>query len=91
MGACPEDQGFDRGHDHFLRLIDYADYREAAEGRQMIVFSPNVSLLDVRNSITDDCLLFHEWSDLIQALRKTHGAGTRVAVFPYATMQVEES
>jgi len=88
-GACPEGPGFDRGHDHFLRLIDYGGYREAAEGRQMVVFSPNVSLPDVQNSITDDCLLFGEWDDLIQSLRRTRRAGARVAVFPCASMQVE--
>ena len=48
-----------------------------------------LSLPDVRNSITDDCLLFAEWDDLIQSLCRTHRAGTQVAVFPCASMQVE--
>lgn len=91
MGACEEGQGTDRCHDHFMGLTDYAEYGEAVEGRQMIVFSPNVSLLSVRNCITRDCLLFDEWGGVIRALSARYGSEARVAVFPCATMQVEEA
>jgi nickel-dependent lactate racemase len=90
MGACPEGPGFDRCADHFMSLMDYAEYRKAAEGKQMVVFSPNVSLPDVRVSICEDCRLFRDWDALIAALHAEHGRGTRVAVFPCATMQVED-
>lgn len=89
MGACPEGPGFDRGHDHFLRLVDYGEYREAAEGRQMMVFSPNVSPIDARNCIREDCLSYQHWDALIAALHAQYGPGARVAVFPSATMQVD--
>lgn len=90
VGACPEGRGLDRGHDHFLALTDYGGYRQIVEGRQMVVFSPNVSQFDVRQCIAETCLVYGEWKLMIKDLRQTHGPGTRVAVFPVATLQVAE-
>jgi len=58
---------------HINKLIFYTEYPEA-------------KLLD-RFSDRDKVLLISEWKNVIQTLEKSHGAGTKVAVFPGADIQ----
>jgi nickel-dependent lactate racemase len=88
--ACADGPGYDKAFYRFHRWQDYPKWRLAMDGRQMVVFSPNVSLPDVRGVFPEDTMLFADWDELIAALRTRHSKGAQVAVFPCAALQLAE-
>jgi nickel-dependent lactate racemase len=58
---------------HINRLIIYTEYPELA-GKGWVPEADNV-------------LFLHKWDDVLQALGESHGADTRVAVYPNADVQ----
>ena len=51
------------------------------------IFSPNVNRWDVLGKFGDGYGFCRSWDDVINALQKHHGAGSRVAVFPCGSIQ----
>jgi len=57
---------------HINHLINYTEYPEASWGR----FGES-----------DEILYLDRWDDVLQVLQKSHGAGTKIAVYPNAEIQ----
>ena len=75
-------------------LIDFLQEHKSKgplEGRKLIFFSPNVHPSYVKDHYPEGVLLFHKWDDVVNELRKEHGAGTKAVVFPCASLQVDEN
>lgn len=88
--ACPDGPGYDKHFYRFHTWQDYPKWRAAMEGRQVMVFSPNVSQPDVREVFPEGTLLFQDWQALILELSRRYPGKTRIAVFPCATLQLAE-
>ena len=56
--------------------------------KRLYIYSDNLSKADrLWWGPEDQVFWFRDWPKLIAALRLRHGAGTRVGVYPYCTMQ----
>jgi len=93
--AASEGRGTHYLVDVGMRLFQKADRRPSVAkkmaGRQLIFFSPTVTSAEVTNRYTSGASFFSEWQPLVQELSTRHGAGTRVVVFPYCSLQYFKS
>lgn len=93
--AASEGRGTHYLGDVGMRLFQKADKRPAVAkkmaGRQLIFFSPTVTSAEVTDRYTSGASFFSEWQPLVQELSTRHGAGTRVVVFPYCSLQYFKS
>lgn len=55
----------------------------------LIIFSPNLSYADIEEFPPDTCL-FNSWPEVVAELRRRHGDGATVSVFPNAALQIPE-
>jgi nickel-dependent lactate racemase len=60
-------------------------------GRDLVFFSPGVSLGALSDPTRSGTVLLPTWKDTLAWLSAKHGASARVAVFPCATMQLAEA
>ncbi|MCS6860922.1 MAG: lactate racemase domain-containing protein, partial [Abditibacteriales bacterium] len=56
--------------------------------RHFIIFSPNINQFDLNPATRADAVLCRTWAAVVAELRKRHGTGTKVAVFPCAAIQL---
>jgi nickel-dependent lactate racemase len=93
MTAGSEGRGFHSLADTGMRLAVRPDHRPAGrifEGRQLIVFCPNVSPADVSDLHPPGTVFCKKWQEVIDVLGTTHGAGTHAVVFPCGTLQLSK-
>lgn len=64
---------------------------ECMRGRNLVVFSPNLTRHDVRVYFPPHTSAFQSWDDALQRLVDRHGDKARVAVVESATMQLLKS
>jgi nickel-dependent lactate racemase len=85
--ACVEGAGI-----HFLDGFGMrrgARYEQALFGdRQLIIFSPNLSVYEVRRLFPSGTMLFGRWPDLLHVLCERHPGRAKVSVFPWASQQL---
>ena len=88
--ACPEGEGL-----HFLcspgmsKSLWFAD--SSFEGRDVVIYSPNLNRYQVRRHFSANVDLFASWEDVLVRLVERHGEEASVTVFPCATVQLNES
>ncbi len=90
MTASSEGRGlhylYDRGMCLYTPAHEFPSHRDLFENYQTIVFSPNLSLRDLREIYPPQTRLARTWEDVIALLSADYEAPS-VAVFPFATMQ----
>ncbi len=58
--------------------------------REVVVFSTGVSAWDLTPAARDGLTVAQDWEAVIGRLRERHGAGARVAVFPWSAIQLAD-
>jgi nickel-dependent lactate racemase/CMP-N-acetylneuraminic acid synthetase len=95
INACPEGLGehglVGKGMRQHVRRDKHGTFKGPLQGRKLLYFSPNVNPSYVRDHYPEDVILFNKWEDLIAKLEMTHGSGTKVAVFPCASLQMDKN
>jgi len=74
-----------RGHEGYCRLPDKLGH---FAGRQLIVYSPNLTKLDLQHIFPPGYAVYNRWEQVIEALSELFPTGPRVAVFPLAATQL---
>lgn len=62
--------------------------KRAFGNRHFIIFSPNINQFDLNPATRADAVLCRTWEAVVEELKKHHGAGTKVAVFPCSAIQL---
>ena len=95
INACPEGLGehglVGKGMRQHVRRDKHGTFKGPLEGRKLIFFSPNIHPSYIQDHYPEGVLLFDKWDDVVDELRKKHGTGTKVVVFPCASLQVDEN
>jgi len=90
--ACSEGVGFHSLHGPGMRiyvnLAEHATYGKILRDRRVIIYSPNLSLADVRQYYPADTRLARSWPEVMELLTAWHGDTARTVVFPCASMQL---
>ena len=88
--AASEGYGFHSLHGPGMRLANVANPRHRFGERRLVVFSPNIIRRDLPPAMQadEDVFLCRTWGEVIEVLERTHGPGTRAAVFPCSAMQL---
>ncbi len=95
INACPEGLGehglVGKGMRQHVRRDKHGTFKGPLEGRKLLFFSPNVNPSYVRDHYPEGVMLFNKWEDVIAELKKEHGSGTKAAVFPCASLQMDKN
>ena len=93
INACPEGLGdhglVGKGMRQHVRRDKHGTFKGPLEGRKLLFFSPNVNPSCVRDHYPEDVILFNKWEDVIAELKGRHGSGTKVVIFPCASLQMD--
>lgn len=74
-----------RRHEDYLRWLEKA---ELFRDRKLILYSPNLTQLEVRYVFPDHCMVCNHWDQVIEALSESFPGRPKVAVFPVASCQL---
>lgn len=58
--------------------------------RDVAVFSPGVHAGELTPDATKGISMHQRWDDLVEELQRKHGSGTRVAVYPWSSIQLAD-
>ena len=61
------------------------------QGRNIIIFSPNLNITDVHEYYPQRTVLAKSWDEVIKELKSHHSGRVEVSVFPCASMQLRNS
>jgi nickel-dependent lactate racemase len=86
--CCPTGRGYHSLHGQHMRLYRAPGLKPFLEGREIAVFSPNLSRRDFEVSFAKDYRFFETWPALVAYLERKHGPTASVGVFPSAPIQV---
>jgi hypothetical protein len=53
-----------------------------------MIFSPNLSYMEVKQTYPPDTLVFNHWDLVVEELARRHGDQAAVTVFPCAALQL---
>jgi hypothetical protein len=71
-----------------------AFHRKTTEGDfggfDLILFSPNLSIQEVRQTHPKGTLVFDQWAGVVEELQRRHGDRASASVFPCASIQMPE-
>ncbi len=84
--ACPYGRGHHSLHGPRMRLWREPVERPYLAGRELVVFSPNLSELDVRKSFWTGYRHVRAWSEVLSLLAARHPQGGRMLVFETAPL-----
>jgi len=97
VGACPEGTSFHHLGSYQLPTWNAvwasALTRDVIAGRQLIIFSPNLSRQDVDESFLTKggtAKLCKSWAEVKLSLQSRHQGETRVGIFPSGMLQILE-
>jgi hypothetical protein len=76
-----------RGHRGYYRLPQPPDH---FMDRQLVIYSPNLTTLDLQHIFAPGYILLNEWEQVIDTLRGMLPGLPRVAVFPLAATQISD-
>lgn len=92
--ASSEGAGFHSLHGPGMRLYihleNHPTYGKIIKGKNIIVFSPNLNLSDIRKFYPQRTVLAKNWDQTIRRLRSYHANEVKIVVFPYASMQFSQ-
>jgi hypothetical protein len=71
-----------------MRLYRAPQLKPFLEGREIVVFSPNLSQHDFEVSFAKDYRFFDSWPGVADYLERKHPAPASVGVFPLAPIQI---
>ena len=86
--CCQLGRGYHSLHGPGMRLHRPPSAKSYLEGREVVVFSPNLSEQDFRVSFAPGYRLFTTWDSLAAHLAARHPGSPSVAVFPAAPLQM---
>jgi nickel-dependent lactate racemase len=86
--ASTEGRGYHSLHGRGMPLEMALDIERTFHGRELLVFSPNISEPDIKAAYHEPARLFRTWSNLVKALRRRYGKSCRVGIFPYGPLQL---
>jgi nickel-dependent lactate racemase len=84
--ACPWGRGHHSLHGPGMRLYRDPVRRPYLEGRELIVFAPELSEHDVRKSFWKGYPHARNWDEVLERLGRRHPGGGRMLVFPTAPL-----
>lgn len=92
VANCPEGRGFHHFGDYMLPLWQTieknAHTNDVIDGRQLLVFSPNLHQWDVDDFYPAGTKHCATWQDVVAAVDARPGTGKRVGIFPAAVLQI---
>lgn len=77
----------DKGIRLHTKMYQYPPWAKKLKGRRIVLFSPNITTSDVKDSFPRGTHLFHEWEPVARFLAECHGKGTHAVVFPCCALQ----
>ena len=87
--ACPEGRGFHSLIGQGTRLQPKKDhFGNLFKGRTGIIFSPNLTKIDVYTYFPEYVHLFNEWRDVINFINKREKDQLSVAIYPTSPLQL---
>ena len=88
--ASTEGRGYHSLHGRGMPLEMAMDVEKTFHGRELLVFSPNIAVPDVKVAYHEPVRLFRTWSKLVNALKRTYGQSCRVGIFPCGPLQLAQ-
>ena len=76
---------------HFAYRDRHGIFAPILETRRLVFFSPNLNEATLRDYYAGPVELYDDWNALMASLTARHGTGTRAAVFPCGTLQMDRS
>jgi nickel-dependent lactate racemase len=86
--ACSTGRGYHSLHGKDMRLYRSPSAKPFLEGRDVVVFSPNLNRRDFEVSFWSQYRFATSWSQVVDYLCEKHGSGASVGVFPLAPLQI---
>lgn len=86
--CCPTGRGYHSLHGQGMRLYRSPIAKPFLEGREIVVFSPNLSRRDFEVSFAREYRFFDAWPALAEYLGRKHPGAASVGVFPLAPLQI---
>jgi nickel-dependent lactate racemase len=86
--ACSTGRGYHSLHGKDMRLYRTPGAKSYLQGREVILFSPNLNRHDFEVSFWNQYRFWPSWSEVVRYLESKHGSGASVGVFPLAPLQI---
>jgi nickel-dependent lactate racemase len=86
--CCSTGRGYHSLHGQGMRLYRTPGEKPFLEGREVVVFSPNLSRRDFEISFAKTYRFFESWPALSEYLGDKHRRAATVGVFPLAPLQI---
>lgn len=86
--ACSTGRGYHSLHGKDMRLYRTPGAKPFLQGRDIILFSPNLNRRDFEVSFWSEYRFATSWSDVHRTLLEKHGNDATVGVFPLAPLQI---
>jgi nickel-dependent lactate racemase len=86
--CCSTGRGYHSLHGQDMRLYRAPGVKSFLEGREVVVFSPNLNRRDFEVSFAKEYKFFDAWPALATYLDRKHHGAVSVGVFPHAPLQI---
>jgi nickel-dependent lactate racemase len=86
--ACSTGRGYHSLHGKDMRLYRSPGAKPFLEGREVVLFSPNLNRRDFEVSFWSQYRFARSWSEVVDYLAIKHGNRASVGVFPLAPLQI---
>jgi nickel-dependent lactate racemase len=90
--ACSEGIGYHSLMSPGMSLFSYADevpfVREVVGNKELCLFSPNLNSFSVSHHFSNKVKFFKNWTEAIDRLKQKYGDKCRIAILPYAPLQI---
>lgn len=90
--AASEGRGFhslcDQGMRIQVPLQEHPLYGQIIKDKKLIIFSPNISYVDIRGLYPDTTIVLNKWHEVLEELKTYLRTDPSVAVFPCASSQL---
>jgi hypothetical protein len=86
--ACSTGRGYHSLHGKDMRLYRSPGAKPFLQGREIILFSPNLNRRDFEVSFWNEYRFATSWSEVRELLEAKHGSRATVGVFPLAPLQI---
>jgi len=86
--ACPKGLGIHYLEGTAMRCYIMHERERHFRGRRLILYSPNLSLPEVRQAYDADTVVLNRWEDVMAELEERHGEKATAAVFPSGAVQI---
>lgn len=95
INACTEGVGehglVGKGMRHHVRRDKHGTFKGPLEGRRLIFFAPTINQGYIEDHYPEGVTVFQRWEDVCRELSRHHEVGTRVAIFPTASLQLDRN